>query len=224
MNIATVGLVPTPVNGSPRRRYRSPARQERAAATRRAILRAARTLFVEQGYSVTTVAQVAREAGVSVDTLYASVGRKPELLLAVHDLVLGGAEDAIPAEQREYVFAVRAARGARAKLATYAGALEQVLPTTVPLAEALRVAAVNDPDCARVWESLSGRRARNMLLLARDLRGTGELREDLGDHDVAHLIWTTNGPEYYRLATSGGRTPAQYAALVLEVWTRTLLA
>jgi AcrR family transcriptional regulator len=222
MNAASIGLVAHPVNGP--RTYRSPRREQQAAATRRAVLLAARELFVTQGYPDTTVAAVARRAGVSVDTLYASVGRKPELLLAVHDMVLGSADEPVQAEQRDYVRAVRAATGAHAKLRTYAEALGRLLPTTVPLAEALRVAAQGDPECRKVWDGLNARRAANMVLLARDLRSTGELREDLSDEDVGHLIWTTNSPEFYQLATSGGRPAEQYVALVIDLWTRTLVA
>ncbi|MCW2807388.1 MAG: TetR/AcrR family transcriptional regulator [Marmoricola sp.] len=214
--------MPDPVNGP--RRYRSPRREEQAAATRRAILRAARDMFVEQGYPDTTVAAVARRAGVSVDTLYASVGRKPQLLLAVHDMVLGSADEPVAAEQRDYVQAIRSAPDASSKIATYAAALGRLLPTTVPLAESLRVAAQSDPECRAVWDGLNARRAANMLLFARDLRTTGELREDLTDEDVAHLVWTMNSPEFYLLATAGGRTPEQYAATVADVWTRGLLA
>jgi AcrR family transcriptional regulator len=225
MNTANVRRVPSPVNGptSPRS-YRSPRREEQAAKTRRAVLRAARDLFTRKGYPDTTVAEVARRAEVSVDTVYASVGRKPQLLLAVHDMVLGGASEPIPSEQREYVAAMRAATGARAKLTTYAEAMGRLLPRTVPLAESLRVAAQTDADCRRVWDGYNRRRAENMLLLAADLRTTGELREDLTDADVAHLVWMTNSPEFYQLATSGGRGPADYARQALDLWTRTLLA
>jgi AcrR family transcriptional regulator len=225
MNTANVRPVPSPVNGpkSPRT-YRSPQRQEQAATTRRAVLRAARDLFTRKGYPDTTVAEIARRAKVSVDTVYASVGRKPQLLLAVHDMVLGGAHEPIPAEQREYVAAMRAATGARAKLATYAEAMGRLLPRTVPLAESLRVAAQTDADCRRVWDGYNRRRAENMLLLAADLRSTGELREDLSDADVAHLVWMTNSPEFYQLATSGGRGPEDYTRQALDLWTRMLVA
>jgi AcrR family transcriptional regulator len=228
MNTDNVDLVPSPVNG-PRasersRSYRSPRREEQAAATRRSVLQAARHLFTTQGYTDTTVADVARRAKVSVDTLYASVGRKPQLLLAVHDMVLGSADEPVVAEQRDYVAAVRAAHGARAKLTTYAEALGRVFPTTVPLAESLRVAAQGDPECRRVWDGLNQRRATNMVMLARELRATGDLREHLRDEDVAHLIWTMNSPEFYQLATAGGRTAADYVATVTDVWIRTLLA
>jgi AcrR family transcriptional regulator len=222
--------VPSPVNGpapdlpAGARPYRSPRREEQAAATRRAILRAARDLFVRRGYAETTVAEVARRAKVSVDTLYASVGRKPQLLLAVHDMVLASADEPVAAEQREYVKAVRAAVGARAKLSTYAESLGRVFPTVVPLSDSLRVAAQADAECRKVWDALNERRATNMLRFAGDLRSTGELRDDLGDDDVAHLIWTTNSPEFYLLTTARGRTPQHYVAVVTDLWVRTLLA
>jgi AcrR family transcriptional regulator len=206
------------------RSYRSAARQEQARATRRRILTAAAALFSRQGYADTTVAQVAEQAGVSVDTLYASVGRKPQILLAVHDMALGSADEPIPALQRDYVAAVRRAEGARAKIQLYAEALGRILPDAVPLSDALRIAAIGDPECRAVWDALNERRAANMLLLAADLRATGEIRADLSDGDVAHLVWSMNSPEYYLLVTGRGHTPEQYAALVADVWIRTLLA
>jgi AcrR family transcriptional regulator len=219
MNTATVGPVPRPVNT---RRYDATRRRAAAAQTRRSVLLAARELFARQGYAATSVAAIAAAAGVSVDTVYAAVGRKPEVLLAVHDLELGEG-DAVPAEERSCVVAVRAAEGAAAKIRTYADALGRLLPRTVPLLDALRAAAADDEGCRRTWEALRERRATNMRLFAADLRATGEVRDDLDDADVAHLVWSMNGPEYFTLVTSRGATPTDYAELVADVWTRTLL-
>jgi AcrR family transcriptional regulator len=205
------------------RTYRSQKRREAAEATRHAVLRAARELFTRHGYQDTAVAEVAARAGVSVDTVYASVGRKPQLLLAVHDMELGSSEQPIPAEQRDYVRAMREAVGAHAKIAVYAEAMGRLLPRTVPLADALRVAGATDPECRKVWEALDDRRSRNMRLFAADLRTTGEVRDDLTDDDVADLVWSMNSPQYYLLVTGHGRSPEEYAALVADVWTRTLL-
>lgn len=185
---------------------------------------AARSLFTARGYADTSVSDIAASAGVAVDTVYASVGRKPQLLLAVHDMVLGSADEPVPAQQRDYVRAMQGATGAREKLRIYADALGRLLPRTVPLADALRVAALTDPGCRAVWNGLNERRAQNMRLLAADLRSTGEVREDLTDEDVADLVWSTNSPEFYLLTVSRGRTPEQYADLVRDLWTRTLLA
>ena len=206
-----------------KRSYDGARRRAAAEQTRGAVLRAARELFTSRGYADTPVAEIAAAAGVSVDTVYAAVGRKPQLLLAVHDMELAGADAPVAALDREYVRRVRAAPGAAEKLALYAAALGEVLPRTVPLLLALRTAGASDPACRQVWDAVRERRAGGMRLLAAELRATGELRDDLDDTAVADLLWSMNDPEYFQLIRSRGRSPAQYAHLVREVWTRTLL-
>ena len=63
--------------------YNSPRRQQAAAATREAIIEAALELFACQGYARTTVAQIAEAARVAANTIYTSVGGKPQLLAAI---------------------------------------------------------------------------------------------------------------------------------------------
>jgi AcrR family transcriptional regulator len=65
---------------------RGPNRREVAAlATRDVILQTARRLFAEEGYAATSIQRIAAEAGVSVQTIYSSVGPKPALVLALND-------------------------------------------------------------------------------------------------------------------------------------------
>src|SRR5262249_59772764 len=90
-----------------RKPYHSPRRAEQAIATRRAVLDAARELFIEQGYAVTTVADIARRARVAVDTVYAAVGRKPALLREVLETAISGSDQAVPAGQRHHVAPLR---------------------------------------------------------------------------------------------------------------------
>jgi AcrR family transcriptional regulator len=170
------------------------------------------------------VAQIAARAGVSVDTVYTSVGRKPELMVAVIDMVLGSSDEPIPAEQRDYVRAVRAATSGRAKIAVYAASLGALMPRTAPLIEALRRAGDDDAQCAQAWAALVERRASNMLLFAADLRSTGELRVDLDDREVADIVWSTNAPEYWLLLQARGWSARRYAELLEDLWCRVLLA
>ncbi|MGO4758231.1 helix-turn-helix domain-containing protein, partial [Streptomyces sp. 2MCAF27] len=65
-----------------RRRYDSVRRTTQAQQTRAEIADAARRLFVSQGWAATTVRDVAREAGVSVPTVYAAYGNKTGLTRA----------------------------------------------------------------------------------------------------------------------------------------------
>ena len=205
-----------------RRSYRSEVRAAQADATRDAVLLAARELFTTEGYGC-PIARIAERAGVAVDTVYTSVGPKPALVLAVIDMVLGDADRPLPAEQRDYVQRVRAAAGARDKIAIYAAALAHVLPVVAPLQSALRDAGRTDPGCAEVWAQLEERRAGNMLLFAQDLRATGELRGDLDDQQVADLVWSMNSAEYFTLLERRGWSPQRIGHHLADVWTRTLI-
>lgn len=219
MNSATLGRVSDPVKT---RRYDSPTRRRQAAATRTAVLNAAKALFTTRGYDQTSVTEVARRAKVSVDTVYASVGRKPRLLLAVHDMILGSSDEPVPAEERDYVRRIRHATTAEAKIRIYVGALADVLPQTAPLDLALRDS--RDPQCRELRASISQRRRANMRLFVAELRHTGRLRPDLTDEHAADLVWSMNSPEYFQLLADAGYTPDQYADLLADTWTRTLLA
>src|SRR3954462_15307545 len=203
-----------------RGRYHSPRRAEQALATRRAVLEAARELFVRKGYLAATVADIAREARVAVDTVYATVGRKPALLREVLETALSGTDQAVPAEQRDYVARVRAAGTAGAKIELYVAGLVELQPRLAPVYLALRDAAATDAESAALWAGIRGRREPNMRLFAADLRGTGDLLPDLSDDDVADLVWSMNGPEYWNLlVTDRGWPPDRFAALLVDVWT-----
>ncbi len=208
-----------------KRGYRSPRRQEQAAATRRAVLSAARELYVSNGYAATAVADIATVAGVSIDTVYASVGRKPAILRELVETSLSGTDQPIPAEQRDYVTSIRQVATASEKLTIYADAITAIQQRMAPVFLALRDAAATDRDCAALWTEIAERRAGNMLLFAADLRSTGELRDDLTDAQVADIVWSMNSAEYWvLLVRERSWTPTQFARYLADAWTRLLLA
>lgn len=63
-------------------------RAERAMLTRSRIAEAARQLFFRNGYAATTLQEVATEAGVAVQTVYAVYGSKVGILRALRDLAV----------------------------------------------------------------------------------------------------------------------------------------
>jgi len=206
------------------RRYSSAVRAEQAAATRRAVLAAARDLFAERGYAGTSIAAIAARAGVAVDTVYAAAGRKPALLRELVETSLSGTDHAVPAEERDYVHRVRAARTAREKLEIYAAAVAAIGVRMAPVHRALAEAAVTDADCAALRSEISARRAANMRLLAADLRGTGELRPDLTDDEVADVVWSMNSAEYRALLVGErGWTAERFGHWLADAWARLLL-
>src|SRR5438270_13886069 len=97
----------------PSRTYVSAKRDEQARATRWAILQAARSLFLDRGYAATTLQAIADEAGVAVQTVYASFGNKRELLKQVLDVSIVGDDEPVSVDQRPGVKAAEKASDPR---------------------------------------------------------------------------------------------------------------
>ena len=161
-----------PVRSSQPRLYASPRRQKQAAETKTAILDAARSLFSERGWSGTGMRDVARAAEVSVETVYALFGSKPELFQAAFDAAVVGDLSAVAVAERPEFLALgdmTLLEGVRA----VARMLGKVHRDVGGLERALREAAASDPslgrllteneerrrsDVARGFELVSGRR------------------------------------------------------------------
>jgi AcrR family transcriptional regulator len=206
------------------RRYDNTARSEKSDETRQAILDAARAQMLERGYRATTIAAIARTAGVHVDTVYALVGRKPVLLRELIEHAISGSDEAIPAEQRDYVSAIRSEPDPRRKLAIYARATRAIHARLAPLLLALRDASATEPDARAVWDEISERRAMNMHRLAEDLDSVGGIRAGLSIAEVADTIWVTNSAEVYvLLTTERGWPPHRYERWLADTWSRLIL-
>src|ERR1700729_1331757 len=141
--------------GSVKRRYDASRRRQAADRTRAAILDAARELFTERGYAATPMTAIADRAGVALDTVYASVGRKPELARLLIETAISGTGQAVPAEQRDYVRAVRAAPDAETKIAFYAAAVTAIAPRLAPVLAIVQQAAHSAPELAVLWDEIA---------------------------------------------------------------------
>ncbi|WP_396643127.1 TetR/AcrR family transcriptional regulator [Microbacterium sp.] len=75
------------------RMYRSELRARQAQETRQRIIEAAVLRFAESGYQATTLSSIAREAGVSTETVKTAAS-KAELLLAAFEVTFSGSESA----------------------------------------------------------------------------------------------------------------------------------
>jgi AcrR family transcriptional regulator len=217
-----MALVSRPVKRSP---YDNAARQAKSLETRQGILRAARALMLERGYRASTIAEIARRAGVHVDTVYELIGRKPVLLRELIEQAISGTDGAVIAEERDYVQAMLAEPDPAAKLAIYARAMREIQVRMAPLFLALRDAASTEPEARQVWQEISSRRAANMRKLASDLRDAGGLRPGLSVQEAADVIWATNSPELYVLLTAERNwTADHYESWLADTWRRLLLA
>ena len=212
----------TPMTAPVKRRYDATRRRQAAAATRAAILDAARELFTERGYTATAMTTIAERAGVALDTVYASAGRKPDLARLLIETAISGTDQAIPAEQRDYVRAIQAAADAGTKIAIYAAAVTAIAPRLALVHSIIAQAAPAEPELAALWAEIAERRAANMRRFVADLATVTPLRLD--HSQAADIIWATNAAEMYQLLVGQrGWTPQQYQSFLTDTWRRLLL-
>ena len=105
---------------------------------------------------------IARAADVALDTVYAAVGTKAQLFRLLVESALSGQDTEVPAQERDYVCAIRAEPDAARTLQIYASALAELQPRLAPLFHVLQAAAPLDADLKALWEEISRRRAANM--------------------------------------------------------------
>ncbi len=212
-----------PVQPPVKRRYDASKRRQAATRTRTAILDAALELFAGQGYAATPMTAIAEHAGVALDTVYASVGRKPQLARLLIETAISGSSQAVPAEERDYVRALQAAPDAGTKIAIYASAMRMIAGRLAPVLSILQQAAPAEPELAALWREIAERRAANMRRFVADLAAVAPLRVDLDE--AADIAWATNAPELYQLlAGQRGWSPERYEHFLADAWRRLLLA
>jgi len=182
-----------------RRPYNSSGRRSQARRTRADIVDNARDLFIEHGYAGTTMAAVAARAGVSVETVYKSIGNKPAVLKAVLDVAIVGDDDAVPMLQRPLVAELRSEPDPRKLFARYGHHVVDSWPRQVPLQLILRAAATVDPDAQRQWQAVQDERLTGMTAFAHDLAQRGFLRPDLDVAEARDILWSLTAPEQYEM-------------------------
>jgi len=181
----------------PRRPYDSSRRREQARQTRDAILKAARRRFLADGFAPTTIAAIAADVGVSVDTIYKSFGSKPGLVREICARALAG-EGPIHAETRSD--ALHTTESDPRQIIRGWGALTtEVAPRVAPVLLLIRDAAAADPEMASLLAEMDDQRLQRMTHNARALAKGGHLRDDLSVEHAGEIMWTYSSPQLYEL-------------------------
>lgn len=181
------------------RRYDASGRRARAEQSRRAVLDAARTLLLRDGYAATTLPLVAAEAGVSAHLVYKAFRNKPALVKALFDYAVAGDADPVPILQRERAARLRAEPDPARKLAIYTEGLIGTLSRSAPIHLLVRSAADSDPGMGAIWAEIQAERLNGMRHLAEHLAATGHLAPDVPAAEARDLLWTYSSPELYEL-------------------------
>lgn len=179
-----------------RTKYHSPLRERQAAATRRSIIEAAYELFQELGWATTTLPMIATQAGVSVDTIYATFGTKSALLMAVVELaIVGDHEEPAMADRPDFALLGQGRRPERLRAGVQY--TMDVYRRSVPILRTLREAAAGD-EVARARHQQYDQDRRDLIAAGMTLILGREAPDDVVD-----AIWALVSPEVYTYLIEG---------------------
>jgi AcrR family transcriptional regulator len=182
----------------PQRRYVSPRRAEGARQTQRAILDAARELFLAQGYVATSVDQIAERARVSKPTVFAAVGSKRDVLKLLRDHALAGDDAPVSVTQRTWVQEVLAEPDPARTLRLYARGGTALQARYADLDAVLRAAAAADEELGDLWRVSEQERLEAAGRFVDNLLAKGPLRPGLERAEAVDVMWLYMASENLR--------------------------
>lgn len=208
-----------------KRPYSSAKRREQAEATRGAILRAARTLFVATGYTATTIQSIADEAGVAVQTVYAVFKNKRYLLDQLIESAIAGADKAgADPAARQAVQAIAEESNPRRRADMDAAFSRAIIERVAPIIRVAREAASSDPEFAQVFSAMKARRRAEMRDAKKVLEGPGGRLRMTGQRAAATL-YVLYSPDVAELLMGDyGWSPAKYEKWLADMLYSCLLA
>jgi AcrR family transcriptional regulator len=206
------------------RRYESALRREQAAATRARIVRAAAELFAAQGYTQTSIEQIAARAGVARPTVYTAFTGKPALLTQALDLLLAGDDAPVPVRERPWFQELLNQRDPRRLLEIEARNDRMINGRVAALHEALRNASATDDDIAELYATIKQQRRIGARTAAETLAALGPLRDDLDLDTATDILWLLKDPALYTaLVGDRGWPPERYQAWLARTMQASLL-
>jgi len=200
--------------------YNSPLREQQANRTRERILHAAREQFHAQGYGATTLADIARAAGVAEPTVRAVFKTKPNLVEHLLRLAVRGTDDEVQLQQREAFQHVIAATDPETLLDRLAAFAETVHHRSWDVLEIVRGAAATDSTIAGLYEQRQRARHANQKTIANRLDELGAIAQGTSVDAVADLLWVYTSTDNYRMLVIDRR----WSATRYRAWLRSAIA
>jgi TetR/AcrR family transcriptional regulator, regulator of autoinduction and epiphytic fitness len=207
------------------RAYDMANRLRQAADTHSRIVEAAGRLFQRDGYTATTIAAIAAEAGVAVQTIYASAKSKRDILQGVIDLAVRGADDRdVPIQANARWREIKSEPDPRTKLRRFARLHREICEREVYVFRIMSEAAATDPEIKALLLDGAEKRYSDHKDFARSLQRQSQIRRELSVRRASDVIWTlANETTYLDLVQRRGWTPEEYEQWLADQLIGTLL-
>ena len=183
--------------------------QARTRRARAAVLAAAHTKLVDDGYVATSIAGISAAAGVPATTVYRLFSTKLGILEAVIDVAIAGDDADVPVASRADVERALAESDPRARITGFVAVTTSINRRISAIYPVLMNAADADPDAAVFLDELTTQRQRGQGILANSLATTGSLRTTVDERHAADIIHTLMSPEVYRMLVLERRWPPE---------------
>jgi AcrR family transcriptional regulator len=183
--------------------------QARTRLARRAVVGAARVLFLERGYEATTIEAISEESDVPPATVYRLFSSKLGILKALLDVSIAGDDEAVPLQDRPHARALFDDPDPRNQLSGFAGITGGIMSRAEPVYRILVSAAGSDPGAAALLAGQARQRDQGQEQIACSLARAGALRPGLCERDAADIIHALMSPEVYRLLVGDRGWPPQ---------------
>lgn len=177
-----------------KRKYESSHRRALAEQTRAQILQGSRRLFVQHGYANTTVAQIAKEAGVAEPTVYAAFGGKRAILLSLLDEMEKAADASELLE-----FLSNKANDSAALLRAFVAFSVLFFTKGADIIRVAEAAGAGDPDLAALWQLGDARRYAACEKVVAGIVQREQLRRGVDPERATDILWALCGAEAYSL-------------------------
>jgi AcrR family transcriptional regulator len=192
-------------------------RAEKARQTRRKIVEAARELFIERGYGVTALQDIADRAGVAVQTIYFIFGNKRTLLKELGDITIAGDDEPVATMDRPWFRDALAAGTAAEQLRGLVHGAREVLERIAPMVEVLRTAATIEPEVAALWRKDTDPRFTVYATAAEALVTKPDARAGMSAEHAADVLFGLLSPELYLVfARDRGWSPERWERWAYE--------
>lgn len=190
-------------------------REQRARATRGRIVARATDLFLEQGYTATTVDAIATAAGVATATVYQAFGTKAAVLAAALDESIVGDADEAPLLDREWVTDAREERDPEQRLAIVVANAAKIAARTAPLKDVMRDAAATEPAIRDLLTRDDARRLQTQHELVQIAVG-----DDPSEADLAAFFLLVNSHSYLLASRHLGWSETRWRRWLIETLSR----
>jgi AcrR family transcriptional regulator len=201
-----------------KRTYKSLIRQRQAHDTRTRIVEATRKLLEVEGYAGMTIEAVARQAEVSVQTVYAVFGSKTGILAEILNQTTFGPD------YEETVRQTLEETDPETSLRAAARIARQIHDAQKAGFDLLRGAGVVAPELARLEQERERIRYEREEAMIASLRNAKCLRPKLSYRAARDILWTLTGSDVYRmLVHERGWSSQKYQDWLADTLVRTLL-